>query len=75
MGTEMEGKRVRLLASLVVVGCAALAAAQLSGCRASMPASAGGGGGGHVPDPHDWTRFGWDAGRSSAPGFAMGVTA
>ena len=24
---------------------------------------------------HDWTRFGWDAGRSSAPGAQMGITA
>jgi outer membrane protein assembly factor BamB len=24
---------------------------------------------------HDWTRFGWDAGRSGAPSVAMGVTA
>lgn len=24
---------------------------------------------------HDWTRFGWDAGRSSAPGVSMGITA
>ena len=24
---------------------------------------------------HDWTRFGWDPGRSSAPTGAMGITA
>ncbi|HEX6788603.1 MAG TPA: PQQ-binding-like beta-propeller repeat protein, partial [Gaiellaceae bacterium] len=28
-----------------------------------------------VVDGHDWTRFGWDAARTSAPTFATGVTA
>ena len=28
----------------------------------------------HVPTGQDWTRFGWDAGRSSAPTAASGIT-
>src|SRR5437588_10683408 len=31
--------------------------------------------GGGPPGTHDWTRFGWDAGRSNAPAIATGITA
>src|SRR5437588_5266474 len=31
--------------------------------------------GGGPPGTHDWTRFGWDAGRSNAPPMATGITA
>ncbi len=52
--------------------CALLAAAQ-PGCRSTT--ATGGLGGRPVANPHDWTRFGWDAGRSSAPPVDMAITA
>ena len=74
MMTDVNGTRSRLHVGLLVT-CAALGAAQLSGCRSSMPTTVGQGTGGGPRGAHDWTRFGWDAGRSSAPGVAMGMTA
>ena len=49
-----------------------LAAAQTPGCRST--AATGSLGGRPVANPHDWTRFGWDAGRSSAPTVDMAIT-
>ena len=66
----------RFQAGWLVLAVALLGAAQVPGCRSALPASTGGlGGGRHVSDPHDWVRFGWDVGRSSAPAVDMGVTA
>jgi hypothetical protein len=47
---------------LVVLACAS---------HSTAPAPSGGG----QPGPADWTRFGWDAGRSSAPPITAGITA
>jgi len=47
---------------LVVLACAS---------HSTAPASGGGG----QPGASDWTRFGWDAGRSSAPTIGAGITA
>lgn len=47
---------------LVALACA-------SGSTAPPPS------GGGQPGPADWTRFGWDAGRSSAPPITAGITA
>src|SRR2546428_14134679 len=47
---------------LVVLACAS---------HSTAPASGGGG----QPGASDWTRFGWDAGRSSAPTIGEGITA
>jgi hypothetical protein len=59
---------------LVLACCAALLAARAPSCGSSD--QPGTGGVGRPPaGQHDWTRFGWDAGRSSAPGAAMGITA
>jgi PQQ-like domain len=46
---------------LVVLACAS---------QSTAPPAGGGG-----PPSADWTRFGWDAGRSNAPPIAMGITA
>lgn len=62
-----KGPRSRLHLAPLLVACAALGAAQRPG-DGSPPAGQAGGG-------RDWPRFGWDAGRSSAPAVAMGVTA
>ena len=70
--------RSRLHARVLLAACALLGAAQAPGCRSGMPPSNGqgnGGGPGGGTSEHDWTRFGWDAGRSSAPTVAMGITA
>jgi hypothetical protein len=57
-------------------GCAGLVAAQSPGCSSSDQPGTGGGTVGRPPaGQHDWTRFGWDAGRSSAPATVMGITA
>jgi hypothetical protein len=74
MTTVKPETRSRLHLALAVAGCAALGAAVVAGCRSSTSPGDGGGPGGGTSE-HDWTRFGWDAGRSSAPGVAMGVTA
>ncbi|HXY20138.1 MAG TPA: PQQ-binding-like beta-propeller repeat protein [Gemmatimonadales bacterium] len=67
-----------MLVGPLVVACAFLAAAQAPGCRSSVPSTSGsgggGGGGGGGTSQHDWPRFGYDAGRSSAPAASMGVT-
>jgi hypothetical protein len=58
-----------LLAIFALIGTAAVAACQSSG-------TTDGGTIGRPPaGQDDWTRFGWDAGRSSAPDFSTGVTA
>jgi outer membrane protein assembly factor BamB len=70
MTTGEKGLRSRLQVGLLLVACVAVAAAQRSLHRSAPSA----------PDPQaaggqDWPRFGWDAGRSSAPSTSMGVTA
>ena len=46
------------------------------GCSDSVPGPpASGDTPGTAFTPSDWTRFGWDAGRSNAPGVAIGITA
>ena len=63
-------------AGLLLAACA-LGAALASGCRTKAATTSTGGGGnpGGGTSQNDWTRFGWDAARSSAPGPAMGITA
>jgi hypothetical protein len=51
-----------------------LGAGQAAGCKSSG-ATDGGTIGRPPSGQNDWTRFGWDAGRSSAPATAMGITA
>jgi len=58
-----------LLAVLTLLG-----AAQAPGCK-STAAAGGSLGGRPVANPHDWPRFGWDPGRSSAPSADMAITA
>lgn len=59
----------------IVAGCAALSCAALSGCGNSGGGSAAASGTTPAPTVADWTRFGWDAGRSSAPNIETGITA
>ena len=59
--TRSRGTLGRLLIGCLMAGAAALPARRLPQRRAT-PAS-------------DWTRFGWDAGRSSAPTAPTGITA
>ncbi len=55
----------------ILAVCTPLLCTALSGCGGS-----GGGSGPALAPAHaDWTRFGWDAGRSSAPGVETGITA
>jgi len=61
-----------LRAGLVCV-LALLGVAAAPGCRPGAASS--GLGGRPVASPHDWTRFGWDAARSSAPSVDMAITA
>jgi hypothetical protein len=65
----------------ILAGCTALLCAALSGCGGGSGGGSGTGGkdtgGGPAPPPTltDWTRFGWDAGRSSAPNVETGISA
>jgi hypothetical protein len=69
----------------ILAGCTALVCAAWSGCGISGGGSStgenstSGNSTGASPAPAstfpDWTRFGWDAGRSSAPTIATGITA
>ena len=64
-----KGMRSGLHVGLLLVACVVLGTAQRPGRRpapAAAPQAAAG---------RDWIRFGWDAGRSSAPSVATGVTA
>ncbi len=67
-GRRLAGGRHGWLAARLVVP-AFLVAAACHGSAQNPPASAR-----RVADPHDWTRFGWDAARSSAPAADMGIT-
>jgi outer membrane protein assembly factor BamB len=80
MTTATRGTRTKLRFALLLAGCAAVAMTAGAGCQSNTPPGSGGDGGdgggtGGGTSEHDWTRFGWDARRSSAPGVAMGVTA
>ncbi|MFI5280209.1 MAG: PQQ-binding-like beta-propeller repeat protein [Gemmatimonadales bacterium] len=54
---------------LPIAACALLIAAQQPGRRSPKPPVR------QTAGAHDWTRFGWDVGRWSAPDIATGVTA
>jgi PQQ-like domain len=74
--TSEAGIRARFDSGTLLVALVLLAAALLPGCRSSLPENAAGTIGGRpVAESHDWTRFGWDAARSSAPGPDMLITA
>ncbi len=62
-------------AGSLFVACALLATAAGAACESSQPSSGSLGSGRHSSGPSDWTRFGWDAGRSSAPPAVMGIDA
>jgi hypothetical protein len=69
MRQERRGARAALeIAAL----CAAVAALGANRCGVERPTQSLGN---RPQSAHDWTRFGWDAGRSSAPPVAMGITA
>jgi outer membrane protein assembly factor BamB len=70
MTTEKREARAGLPLAMLVVAFAALGAVAGRGHRSAPPAASR-----RAADGHDWTRFGWDAGRSSAPGDSMGITA
>jgi putative pyrroloquinoline-quinone binding quinoprotein len=59
---------VRVAASLVMASLATASVALFAGSSSKAAPSA-------VAEGHDWTRFGWDAVRTSAPTFATGITA
>ena len=62
--------------AVLVTACALLGAAPVPGCKTTSPGTGGDGGGpGGGTSEHDWPRFGFDAGRSSAPGLNAGITA
>jgi hypothetical protein len=67
-----QGKSVR---PALRVGLLCAAALALGGTRCSTERAPAQPTGPRPQSTHDWTRFGWDAGRSSAPGVQMGVTA
>ncbi len=69
MTARRVGTRPQLVQGLRIVTGAALLAASQPGCADSQAVAAP-----HVPSGQDWTRFGWDAGRSSAPATASGIT-
>jgi hypothetical protein len=62
-------RQAQLLRGLWVAAAAGALAALQPGCADSQGVAAP-----HVPTGQDWTRFGWDAGRSSAPTTASGIT-
>ena len=70
MSNAERGVRSTLQIGLLCIAAAVLAGTQ---CRMDQPPGQPGAGGG--ASQQDWTRFGYDAGRSSAPGATMGVTA
>ncbi|HKI94868.1 MAG TPA: PQQ-binding-like beta-propeller repeat protein, partial [Gemmatimonadales bacterium] len=75
-----DARRTRRGLAWILAGCAALVCVAWSGCGNTSGGSGIGGngtGGGPAPPPTpaDWTRFGWDAGRSSAPAIETGITA
>ncbi len=72
--TSQAGIRARFDSGTLLVVLAFVAAALLPGCQSSN-AAARTIGRRPVADPHDWTRFGWDAARSSAPAPDMLITA
>ncbi len=70
MHTTGKGVRSTLQVGLLCVATAGLGATQCAVDRPQAQPT-----GPRSPSTHDWTRFGWDAGRSSAPGAQMGITA
>jgi len=67
--------RSRRRFALILAGCMALLGTAWSGCGSSGGGNGASGGPAPVPTVADWTRFGWDAGRSSAPSIKTGITA
>lgn len=67
--------RSRYRLACMLAGCAALLCVALPGREAWGSGSSSGSSSTPVPTLTDWTRFGWDARRSSAPTIETGITA
>ncbi len=70
MTTTRQSAQTALHFGLICAVTAALGATQCATERSSATSL-----GPRPPSTHDWTRFGWDAARSSAPNVSMGITA